>query len=126
MHQIAYESKPLAKRKLVSIYLRAANIKRAYMRAKYDVLEYLGELGGIREIVLLIASYFTGPIIKRLYYAAMVAKTFAIQHYNVDKTQYYASKSTNNELTEESSSKGSSDDQNLNVSSVGTSRNEDS
>ena len=49
-----------------------------YKREEYEVLEYLGELGGIREIVLLLVTFFTAPIIKRIYYAAMVAKTFAI------------------------------------------------
>ena len=109
VHRIAFDSQPLADRNLISIYLRTANTKRAYKREEYELLEYVGELGGIRDIVILFVSFFTTNVIKRIYYAAMVAKTFAIQHYNLDKTQYYASKSTKGELTEESSSYSSFD-----------------
>ena len=102
VHRTAFDSQPLADRNLISIYLRTANTKRAYKREEYELLEYIGELGGIRDIVMLFASFFTANVIKRIYYAAMVAKTFAIQHYNLNKTQYYASKSTMDDLTEES------------------------
>ena len=42
------------------------------------MFDYLGDLGGIFEIVYLIAYVLTAKIIQRLYYAAMVAHTYAI------------------------------------------------
>ena len=124
VHRSAFDGQPLADRKLISIYLRTAKTKRAYKREEYGFLEYMGELGGIRDIVMLFASFFTANVIKRIYYAAMVAKTLAIQHYNLDMTQYYASKSTTDELTEENSSRlSSSDDHKKKSSRVESSRN---
>ena len=66
------------------------------------MLDYLGDLGGIFEIVYLLAYLLTAKIIQRLYYAAMVAHTYAIQHYNRDTSQYYSSTTFKNTLTSES------------------------
>ena len=80
---------PLADRKLVQVNFCAATVSKAYKREAYDAFDYLGDLGGIFEIVHLLAFFLTAKIIKRLYYAALVSKTYAIQHYDKNFDQYY-------------------------------------
>lgn len=96
--------KPLADTILVSLFLRAANIKNAYKREAYGVLDYLGDLGGIFSIISLLAYYFTSNIVKRLYYAAIIASTYRIQHYDRNFSPYYQSRLLKNKLTSESDS----------------------
>ena len=67
------------------------------------MFEYFGDLGGLFEIVQLLAYFLTAGVIKRLYYAAIVSNTYSIQHYDRDNSYYYHS-NNENQLTSESSS----------------------
>ena len=73
------------------------------------MFEYFGDLGGLFEIVQLLAYFLTAGVIKRLYYAAMVANTFSIQHHDKDKSQYYHSQAKKGKLTSESDSDSEKD-----------------
>ena len=75
-----------------------------YKREAYELIEYFGDLGGLFEIVQLLAYFLTAGIIKRLYHAAIISNTYSIQHYDRDNYHYYHSNhDSEDRLTSESS-----------------------
>ncbi len=131
MRHYKYEEKPspgesVADKEFYKIYLRADTTSRHYRRETYSLLEYLGDLGGLIDIIFIMCAAFVGTIIDRQFNAAMVGQTFQVQEYTADQTDLYESskksklvrkqttlgKSGNEnkiELTEESSSLNSDD-----------------
>ena len=68
------------------------------------MLTYLGDLGGLMDIIILIGVSLSSPFVARLFHAALVKKTYRIQHFLRDMTPYYESRKTNGKLTTESES----------------------
>lgn len=97
-------SKPLSEREFVRIYLRADIKSLFYKREKYDLLDYLGDLGGLKEIVFFIGYLITNHVVERMLMAHLVAKTYKIQNYGTEKSQYYATRFKNGDLTPDDSS----------------------
>ena len=102
---------PLAESRFISFYLRAASTKHRYKRELYGVFEYIGDLGGLYSMISLLAFYLTASIVERLYQAAVISSTYAVQHYDKDVSQYYASRSFKEKLTSESTSNDDDDDE---------------
>lgn len=79
-------SVPLSEKEFVRIYLRAADSSLFYKREKYDLLDYLGDLGGLKEIVFFIGFLITNQVVHRLLMAHLVATTYRIQNHGVEKS----------------------------------------
>ena len=79
------------------------------------MLEFLGDMGGLIEIIFLFVSILMGFIIERNFIAAMISDTYKVQKYSRDQSEFYKSEKAQNYkkkhvITSESdSSEGSSD-----------------
>ena len=58
---------PLSERRYVSIYLRQDENVRRYKREEYDILTFLGDLGGLLDIILLAGVAISSPFVVRLF-----------------------------------------------------------
>jgi hypothetical protein len=57
----------VANREYIQIYLRAENIKHAYKRIGYDLLTFLGDVGGLFDIIMLLGRTLTMFFAARLF-----------------------------------------------------------
>ena len=69
---------PKSEREYVTLYLRQDEQKRLYKREEYDILTYLGDMGGLLDIILLFGVFLSSPFVNRLFHAALVKKTYRI------------------------------------------------
>lgn len=56
------------------------------------------------DIIILLGVALSSPFVVRLFQAALVKKTYRIQHYLKDMTPYYNSRKQSGQLTTESDS----------------------
>ena len=56
----------------IEINLRAASIKRVYKREVVDVLTYLGDLGGLLDVLLVVGQMLTSIVASKLFTAALI------------------------------------------------------
>ena len=96
------------------MYLRSDPATRVYHRSVGSMLEFLGDMGGLIQIVFL---FFTGGmylILDRNFKAALISDTYKVQKYNRDKSEFYQSEKDrenkkSHAISSESSSGTSSD-----------------
>ena len=53
-------------------------------------MEFLGDLGGIKEILFAIFGYMIGFLIERKFNAKLVGDLYKVQSYSKDQSEYYA------------------------------------
>ena len=63
---------------LVKVYLRVDNFRHQYIHEAYDLLTYLGDLGGILDVVLVVGMIVSGTFTSRVFQAAIVNSTYKI------------------------------------------------
>ena len=100
---------PVSEREYMGIFFRADNERRLYKREGYDVLTYLGDLGGLLDVVLVLGFLFTSFFASRLFKAALIGQVYRIQRYNKDFSQFYETKEVG-KLTTESEFTSSEDE----------------
>ena len=69
---------PVEERKYLSVFLRADNQSHIYKRVSYDILTYLGDLGGLLDSVLLIGFIFTSFFAGKMFKAAMINQFYRV------------------------------------------------
>ena len=62
---------------------------RYHKRQTYRLIEYLGDIGGLVQLIWIGGSLLVGFIIERQFKAQMVSETYQIQKYASDQTEYY-------------------------------------
>jgi len=67
--------------------LRASSRTRTYSRFGYGLLDYLGDLGGLFDIAVLMGAMMTGFFTEKLWIASMTKKVYNIQKYFSDLTE---------------------------------------
>ena len=95
---------PAKDKNYVNIYFRQDDRQMLYKREEYDMLTYLGDLGGLLDIVLLLGVAITSIFVSRLFQAAIVKQAYRVQRYLLDSTPYYESTKTTGHLSTESDS----------------------
>ena len=60
------------------IFFRAEALKMLYARNDYELLQYLGDLGGIIDFVLLLGMATSHIFVKRLFQAALVNRVYRL------------------------------------------------
>ena len=80
---------PLAEREYLNIYFRADNDFRIYKREGYDLLGYLGDLGGFLDVLLVFGHLMTYLIAGKLFKAALMGRAYRLQSYSRDFSPYY-------------------------------------
>ena len=94
----------------IKIYLRADSNSKLYKREDYQLLEYLGDLGGLLDFVILLCWASSHVFVKRLFNAALIQQVYRLQKFLLDTTPYYNTKEymqvseSNSSNTESSSS----------------------
>ena len=74
----------VSKRRYLSVFLRADNSSFIYKRISYDVLTYLGDLGGLLDAVLMFGFLLTSFFASKLFTAALINKFYRVQYYDKD------------------------------------------
>lgn len=80
-----------------------------YKREGYDLLTYLGDLGGLFDIVFILGSIITSFLTTKLFTATLISQLYRIQNYMKDETQYYKTNEQYKFTTEEDSKTSSSE-----------------
>ena len=70
--------KKLESKSYLKIFLRANNQQRLYKRENYDVLTYLGDLGGLADILRMLGGGLTGLFSVKLFHAALIGSAYRI------------------------------------------------
>ena len=65
-------TEPVSDKTFYKIYLRADATSRHYRRETYSLLEYLGDLGGLIDIIFIMTGAFVATIIERQFNAAIL------------------------------------------------------
>ena len=97
----------LAKREYISIFFRADSENRFYKREGYDLLTFLGDLGGLFDICMIMGMSLTSIFAGRMFTAALIRSAYRVQKYFRDSSQFYETTSRH-KLTTESQSQSSS------------------
>ena len=87
--------KGIESRKYIQIYLRSHNEQVVYKREAYDILTYLGDLGGIGDLLFQICRSFTGLFTSKLLNAALISSVYRIQSSSVKKDALKEKNSSN-------------------------------
>ena len=82
----------MPEREYVTIYFRADQSKRLFKRESYDILTYLGDLGGLMDVLLMLGKISTSIFATKLLSAALISKLYRVQAYTRDFTQFYETK----------------------------------
>ena len=69
---------PAKDKNYVNIYFRQDDRQMLYKREEYDMLTYLGDLGGLLDIVLLLGVAITSIFVSRLFQAAIVKQAYRV------------------------------------------------
>ena len=65
-------SKAVQDRLYISIYLRQDEMQKIYKREEYDLLTYLGDMGGLLDIILVVGAAISSSVVSRLFFASLV------------------------------------------------------
>ena len=103
----------LSEKTYLSLFFRLESQSRIYKRIGYDILTYLGDLGGLLDFVLMMGILCSSFFASKLFSAALIGQLYRVQGYSRDYDQFYETKDAV-KLTTESDS----DENGLNSSSV--------
>ena len=82
------------------------------------MLDFLGDTGGLFEIVGLIIYFFISLIVERSFRAAIISDAYKIQKYSRDQSEYYISETAHNNRYEHSLSSESESVSDLDIASI--------
>ena len=90
-----------------AIFLRTSQVVREYNRSVGSMLDFLGDTGGLFEIVALFVYVMIKLVVERNFRAAIISDAYKVQMYNRDQSEYYVSETAHahddkHELTPES------------------------
>ena len=69
-------------RPLFTFYLRVSPSTRLYTRWQYSIMAYLGDLGGLIDIIQLVGLLLTTFLTRNVLEAAMITDSYQIQKFN--------------------------------------------
>ena len=99
-NQVIPAGTPIAKREYISIFFRADSEQRFYKREGYDMLTFLGDLGGLFDIIMIIGWGLTSIFAGNLLTAALIGEVYKIQNYFRDSSEFYETKNLDKLTTE--------------------------
>lgn len=70
----------------MAVYMRYDKSYESYSRKIYSVLEFLGDIGGFKETLMMFGQFVIGFIVERLFFAKMMKSIYQIRKYKDDKT----------------------------------------
>ena len=76
-----------------SMYFRTAPTKRVYSKDPYKVLNLLGDMGGLLDIIMAFGVLITIGYVKRAFARSLLGDAYQVQSYSENLTEFYPSKS---------------------------------
>ena len=73
------------------IYFRAASKRRVYSLDPYKILDLLGDMGGLLDIVLAFGVLVTLKVVKRAFDRSLLSDAYQVQGYTEDTSEFYES-----------------------------------
>ena len=58
---------PVKDRKYLAVFIRADQVERIFKLEAYDILSFLGDLGGLLDITLLFGSFLSSALAFRIF-----------------------------------------------------------
>ena len=88
-----YREVPFSESNMIvfKMYLRLDPVKNIHIRSVQSMLEFLGDMGGLIQIVFLVSWGIVVILLERNFKAAIISDIFKVQKYNRDTTEYYQS-----------------------------------
>lgn len=75
------------------MYFRTAPTKRVYSKDPYKVLNLLGDMGGLLDIIMAFGVLITISYVKRAFARSLLGDAYQVQSYTENFSEYYPSKS---------------------------------
>ena len=75
-----------------SVYFRMASKRRVYSLEPYKILDLLGDMGGLLDIIFAFGVLITIGYVKRAFARSLLGDAYQVQSYNENETEYYPSK----------------------------------
>ena len=113
------EDTAVADREYMSIFFRADSENRIYKLEGYDILTFLGDIGGLFDIIIVLGMGITSMFAGQLFMAALISDSYNIQSYFRDSSEFYEARKNDNKLTTESESKSSIESQPVSPDTIG-------
>lgn len=76
----------LEDREYAKFFLRADSLTKKYSRENYSILEYLGDLGGLLDILNVVGMILTSVIIDKLWFGQLIREVYYIHGYSENKS----------------------------------------
>lgn len=74
-----------------NLYLRAAIKRRIHSKDPYKILDLLGDMGGLLDIVNAFGIIITTQIVKEAFNRSLLNDAYQVQGYMEDTSEYYTS-----------------------------------
>jgi hypothetical protein len=71
---------------LVGMYIRYDKQSDVYSRKIYSLLDFLGDIGGFKETVIIFGQFLVGFMVERLFFAKIMKNIYHTRKYFDDKT----------------------------------------
>ena len=75
-----------------NVYFRVASKRRIYSLDPYKILDLLGDMGGLLDIINAFGVLITVSIVKNAFNRSLLGDAYQVQGYTDDKSEYYFSK----------------------------------
>ena len=76
-----------------TMYFRTAPTKRVYSKDPYKVLNLLGDMGGLLDIIMAFGVLITIGYVKRAFARSLLGDAYQVQSYTENFSEFYPSKS---------------------------------
>ena len=76
-----------------TMYFRTAPTKRVYSKDPYKVLNLLGDMGGLLDIIFAFGVLITIGYVKRAFARSLLGDAYQVQRYSENISEFYPSKS---------------------------------
>ena len=91
-HRSIPENAPPEEIEYIKVFFRADSRSKLYKREDYQLLVYLGDLGGLIDFVIIFCYGLSHPFVQRLFQAALIEQAYRLQKFLLDTTPYYRTK----------------------------------
>lgn len=73
MHEYLALDTPVERREYINVYIRADDTQYFFKRENYDLITYLGDLGGLLDVLFVVGSVTTGLLTSKLFKAMLIS-----------------------------------------------------
>ena len=71
----------------MAIYIRFDRTYDNYERKVYDLLTFLGDVGGLKSALMSIGMFFVGYLAEKVFFSNLIRKIYQLRKYEVFENQ---------------------------------------